>query len=680
MEKNQIGTVFLVLTLGLAGVGVSLAGWTDTLTIQGSLSTGSVNYEIISFSGTDVYKVWSDSPDIQVPPNELLISHWPDDIHDPETEYPDANYERVAWSEAYHGTDDDVEFTFNNMFPCVNMHVDFTFKYIGTVPARIDEIGWNIDQQNEPWMQYIDIEATMRHDDNEVIEGYQLHTDDEVKVELWIHLQQQNILQNKQITGDAWIKLIQWDEYIPPDADGDGYNDDVDCAPNDPNIHPGALELCNGIDDDCDPGTPDGVDEPWYNQPTSCGIGGCASTGCLTCENGEMVDTCTPGTPNPEVCDGIDNDCDGSVDEDVICDDGDACTINDRCVNGQCIGDPINCDDANQCTQDSCDPATGCIHDSEACNGNPCDDGQYCTYNDICQDGECIGVPRDCDDGDPYTYDYCDETTDQCVHEPDADGDGIPDDQDNCPNTPNPGQEDNDGDGIGDICEIGTYASPGLSAAHILSVNPSSPDGIYWIDPDGEGGDDPFQAYCDMTTDSGGWTLVLLSNINPASCPQPDWDEVVNDINYNGVLSADLTSFDLFMGVKNWNILGDEIRLDMGENPTSLSHRAYYDFNLDTANNYALQFSNEVIDIHTEGTASPGMYTYHNNRQLTTKDADHDSHSHTNCAHFYDDAAWWYGACWSGSFWGGGTESYQDVPYWTGSHSEHFDYASIWVR
>jgi len=36
------------------------------------------------------------------------------------------------------------------------------------------------------------------------------------------------------------------------DADGDGYNDGDDCAPDDPTVNPAATEVCNGIDDDCD--------------------------------------------------------------------------------------------------------------------------------------------------------------------------------------------------------------------------------------------------------------------------------------------------------------------------------------------------------------------------------------------------------------------------------------------
>ena len=213
----------------------------------------------------------------------------------------------------------------------------------------------------------------------------------------------------------------------------------------------------------------------------------------------------------------------------------------------------------------------------------------------------------------------------------------------------------------------------------IKENNQAATDGIYTIDPDGEGEIEPFDCYCDMTTDGGGWTLVLLSNSSVAGCPRPYWTEVVNNVNLNGTLSEDITTFDLFLGVRNWNLLGTSARLDMGESPSNLSHRAYYTFSLDEGNNYALTMSDESVTIWTEGTESPGMKTYHNGRQLTTRNADHDAHSQ-NCSTLYYESAWWYGACWSGSFWGGGLESYQDAPYWTGDESEYFNYGSIWLR
>ncbi|MBN2275311.1 MAG: T9SS type A sorting domain-containing protein, partial [Bacteroidales bacterium] len=97
------------------------------------------------------------------------------------------------------------------------------------------------------------------------------------------------------------------------------------------------------------------------------------------------------------------------------------------------------------------------------------------------------------------------------------------------------------------------------------------------------------------------------------------------------------------------------------------------------SNYYALSMSNEQVIIHTEGTGSPGMYTYHNGRPLSTRDADHDASS-SSCASYYNKAAWWYASCWSGSFWGGGGQVYQDAPYWTGSSTEYFDYGSIWLK
>jgi len=75
------------------------------------------------------------------------------------------------------------------------------------------------------------------------------------------------------------------------------------------------IETCNGIDDDCDGNT----DEDIAPIPITCGVGACAATGSKTCQGGVMVDSCTPGAPSQEVCDGIDNNCNGATDEGGVC-------------------------------------------------------------------------------------------------------------------------------------------------------------------------------------------------------------------------------------------------------------------------------------------------------------------------------------------------------------------------
>jgi cysteine-rich repeat protein len=94
------------------------------------------------------------------------------------------------------------------------------------------------------------------------------------------------------------------------------------------------------------------------------------------------------------------------------CNDGDACTTNDQCSGGACGGGgATNCDDGNACTADSCDEVGGCQHSHlpgcDPCSGpGDCDNGSVCDGVEGCIDGRCqSGDPLNCDDGEECTTD-----------------------------------------------------------------------------------------------------------------------------------------------------------------------------------------------------------------------------------------------------------------------------------
>ncbi len=200
------------------------------------------------------------------------------------------------------------------------------------------------------------------------------------------------------------------------DDDGDGFTEcgeRPDCDDTDPEVNPDALEICNNVDDDCD-GIVDGNETSCYDGPVGTATVGECRAGVATCAMGMPSGICDGQViPVDEVCDGLDNDCDGEVDEGFD-QDGDGVT--------SCDGD---CDDLNafvspelpercDCTDNDCDGTLdelpfgnagsicefGACHDFDGdgftnCEGD-CNDLDLSAFpgaSEVCGDG----VDNDCD-------------------------------------------------------------------------------------------------------------------------------------------------------------------------------------------------------------------------------------------------------------------------------------------
>ena len=208
------------------------------------------------------------------------------------------------------------------------------------------------------------------------------------------------------------------------DADGDGYGTTpdcpiVDCDDTNIDVFPGAPETCNGVDDDCDGTVDDGYDNDADGWTTCAG----------DCNDGN--DEAYPGAA--EICDGVDNDCNGQADEEGA----DDCEVYYEDLDADGYGAGVS---MCLCYPDApytspygtdCDELNANVHPgaTESCNSLDDDcDGDVDEGFDT--DGDswttCAG---DCDDTDADTYplapEICDGLDNDCNLAADEDVDAI---------------------------------------------------------------------------------------------------------------------------------------------------------------------------------------------------------------------------------------------------------------
>jgi spore coat protein A len=217
------------------------------------------------------------------------------------------------------------------------------------------------------------------------------------------------------------------------------FNCAVDCAPGTCTPTGVSESICNGVDDDCD----GQIDEDYVTTPTTCGVGECAgNTGQLECQNGTEVDTCDPfAGAVPEVCDDpgmLDEDCDGLANADDP--DCQQVVCKDITNRNECRNTP-GCEwvgGKNGTCQDACTPSPEGPPGDPSCTDtidNDCD-GLTDADDPDCQ--ECIptepGTELTCDDG---IDNDCDGFIDTADPDCPQDNCSIYGDRDSCNADPN---------------------------------------------------------------------------------------------------------------------------------------------------------------------------------------------------------------------------------------------------
>ncbi|MCB9793591.1 MAG: putative metal-binding motif-containing protein [Alphaproteobacteria bacterium] len=371
----------------------------------------------------------------------------------------------------------------------------------------------------------------------------------------------------------TWYADVDADGYGDPESPSEAcaqpegqVADSSDCDDTAASAYPGGTESCDELDNDCDGSVDEAVTTTYYADLDGDGHGdwdlpteACDAPTGYAALGDDCDDSLAEVNPDAEeLCNGLDDDCDGAADEDDAADAatwyadadgdgyGDASAASRACeAPSGSVDDDTDCDDSDA----ALNPDTVWYLDFDADGYG----GSSYTLTQCEQPNGYLLETGDCDDADSNSYpgaaEVCDGADNDCDGNiddgavdaqswyDDLDGDGYGDaasatlaceapsgavaddtDCDDGDSGVNPGAleacDGVDTDCDGDIDEdeevLGADAACAASSClDIVTARTNSPaDGDYWIDV----GSGAVEVACDMSVDSGGWTLLLVEH------------------------------------------------------------------------------------------------------------------------------------------------------------------------
>ena len=230
---NKIAALFIVSIFALSGTGIAYAAWFDTITIEGTVDTGSLCWHFTTVKMRDTLAPVNYGGDFPVPEDDADYTCFPGFIYNPEYEdyfwHLDKN---VGWGDLQKmdtdedGRSDTVYVWLNNTYPCYFNELTMYLRNCGTIPLKFNNIVISDTHGNSHYINSGTPIITLDLNNNGIPDfeiwwndddfGYQVEPEKRSEeLSLWMHVLQDEdpAFQSGSFGFSISLTAVQWNEY-----------------------------------------------------------------------------------------------------------------------------------------------------------------------------------------------------------------------------------------------------------------------------------------------------------------------------------------------------------------------------------------------------------------------------------------------------------------------------------